>query len=56
MIALVAVTAVGSALAQSQRGAIVGTVADASGAIVPNAKIELTHDDTKFSQQPDTEE
>ncbi len=34
------------ALAQSQRGAIVGIVADATGAVVPSAKVEVTHNAT----------
>jgi hypothetical protein len=38
--------AVTSALAQSDRGAITGTVADATGALVPGAQIVLTNADT----------
>src|SRR5713101_6557555 len=33
-------------IAQSQRGAVVGTVTDSTGAVVPSAKVEITQDAT----------
>src|SRR3954469_269364 len=37
-----------SLLAQSDRGAITGTISDASGALIPGAKITLTNSATGF--------
>ena len=33
-------------LAQTQRGTIVGTITDATGAVVPDAKVEVIHSET----------
>ncbi len=33
-------------VAQTQRGTIVGTVSDASGAVVPNATVQVVNDET----------
>ena len=40
--------------AQVESGTIVGTVIDQAGAVVPNAKITLTNDATKFTRQTQT--
>ena len=36
----------GAALAQTQRGTIVGTISDATGAVVPNASVQVSNDET----------
>src|SRR5437899_11414912 len=45
-----------SALAQSDRGTITGTVADSSGAVVPGAKVVLINSGTSVRQETTTTE
>ncbi|HWC00564.1 MAG TPA: carboxypeptidase-like regulatory domain-containing protein, partial [Bryobacteraceae bacterium] len=45
-----------SAFAQSERGTITGTVQDASGAVVPGARVTILNTDTNFSSQTVTTE
>ena len=41
--------AAGAAMAQSTSGDLVGTVKDSTGALVPNAKVTVTNEDTKVA-------
>src|ERR1051325_9032037 len=47
--ALCAAILISAAFAQSERGTITGTVQDASGAVVPGAKVTLTNTETGVS-------
>ena len=49
-------TAGSTAWAQLDQGAITGTVKDASGGVIPNAKITLTNDDTNLQLEANTDQ
>lgn len=51
---LLLVTAPFTAIAQTYRGGIGGTVVDATGAVVPNARVELTSTDTGTTRDTET--
>ena len=43
-----------AAIAQVDTGALLGTVKDASGAVIPNARVTLTNEGTSFAQTTTT--
>src|SRR5579862_9300582 len=45
-VSVLAVLLCGAALAQTQRGTIVGTITDPTGAVVPNANVQVSNDET----------
>ncbi|MFN0167471.1 MAG: hypothetical protein ACKV22_13650 [Bryobacteraceae bacterium] len=46
VVSLLLFAATFTTFAQSQRGTIVGTITDATGAVVPDAKVEVVHSET----------
>ncbi|MEO5954055.1 MAG: carboxypeptidase-like regulatory domain-containing protein, partial [Chloroflexia bacterium] len=54
LLSLAAVLSTGPLAGQSQRGSLVGTVADSSDAVVPKAKVEVTHEATGGKFQAET--
>jgi len=54
LLSLAAILSTGPLAGQSQRGSLVGSVADASDAVIPKARVEVTHEATGGRFQAET--
>ena len=54
-VAVVVLALAGGALAQTTSGLITGTVTDSSGAVIPDARVELTNQATAVQRQATTD-
>ena len=54
-VGIVVLALAGGALAQTTSGLITGTVTDSSGAVIPDARVELTNHATAVQRQATTD-